>query len=91
MVQCYSNTQLEKSLNWYHLLLIVGFFFYYALFSTHRKIKIWEALGLMHILFFNFLNNKCITDLFLLLHVQVIVFGAHIFTFHIQFSYCFMM
>lgn len=37
----------------------------------------------MHILFLKFLNNMCMTDLFLLLCMQAIVFGVHIFTFHI--------
>lgn len=58
------------------------FFFLCIVFYT-RKIKICEALGLMHVLFLRFLNNMCTTDLFLLLYVQPIVFGVHIFTFHI--------
>lgn len=63
-------------------------FFSYALFSTHRKIKIWKALGLMHILFLKFLNNMCMTDLFLLLCVQAIVFVFTFSHFILKFSYC---
>lgn len=57
-------------------------FFLCFVFYTHKNQNLGGFGADAHFLK-KFLNNTCMTDLLLLLYVQAIVFGVHIFTFHV--------